>query len=49
MRYVYEGGSFDMETTLFSLPKEKFPVSLDNFILKAESNQLFTSFAEVPD
>ena len=31
--HVYEGVSFDMDTILLSLPKEKFPVSLDNFII----------------
>jgi len=30
--HVYEGVSFDMDTILLSLSKEKFPVSLDNFI-----------------
>jgi len=31
--YVYEGVSFDMDIILSALPKEKFPVSLDNFII----------------
>ena len=31
--HVYEGVSFDMDTILHSLPKEKFPVSLDNFVI----------------
>jgi adenylate kinase family enzyme len=31
--YVYEGVSFDMDTIVPALPKEKFPVSLDNFIV----------------
>ena len=31
--HVYEGVSFDMEAILPALPKEKFPVSLDNFII----------------
>jgi len=31
--YVYEGVSFNMDTILPALPKEKFPVSLDNFIV----------------
>jgi hypothetical protein len=31
--HVYEGVSFDMDIILSALPKEKFPVSLDNFII----------------
>ena len=31
--HIYEGVSFDMDTILTALPKEKFPVSLDNFII----------------
>jgi len=31
--HVYEGVSFDMDTILPSLPKERFPVSLDDFII----------------
>ena len=31
--HVYEGVSFDMDAILPALPKEKFPVSLDNFII----------------
>jgi len=31
--YVYEGVSFDMDAILPALPKEMFPVSLDDFIV----------------
>ncbi|MCL1857918.1 MAG: hypothetical protein FWF92_01620 [Oscillospiraceae bacterium] len=31
--HVYEGVSFDFDTILSGLPKDKFPVSLDNFII----------------
>jgi hypothetical protein len=31
--YVYEGVSFDMDALLAALPKEKFPVPLDNFLI----------------
>jgi len=31
--HVYEGVSFDMDAILPALPKEKFPVSLDRFII----------------
>jgi len=31
--HVYEGVSFDMDTILPALPKEKFPVSLENFVI----------------